>query len=240
MKQGFVCQKIYSSVVFLIMLSFAAFCTAGPENYEHLRERMVQEQIVARGVSDERVLDAMKKVPRHLFVPKQYRDSAYDDYPLPIGKGQTISQPYIVAFMTEVLDPEPDQNVLEIGTGSGYQAAVLAELYQDVYTVEIIEPLARRAKEQLLALGYDNVHVKVGDGYQGWPEKAPFDALIVTCAPEDIPQSLIDQLGEGGRLIIPVGSQYGVQKLVLLVKHNDRLERKELMGVLFVPMVRGK
>ncbi len=177
----------------------------------------------------------MDKVPRHEFVPEQLRPLAYDDGPLPIGHGQTISQPYIVAFMTERLEPRPGDRVLEIGTGSGYQAAVLAELVAEVYTIEIIEPLARHAEADLQRLGYKNVKVRAGDGYKGWPDAAPFDAIIVTCAPEKVPQPLIDQLKDGGRMIIPVG-EMGNQELVLLTKKGKQLEKRAVLSVRFVPM----
>jgi protein-L-isoaspartate(D-aspartate) O-methyltransferase len=167
--------------------------TSGTD-YTSQRQQMVAEQIAARGISDERVLAALKKVPREEFVPERMRSGSYSDGPLPIGHSQTISQPYIVAFMTEQLRPQPRDRVLEVGTGSGYQAAVLAELVADVYSIEIVEPLAQSAQETLKRLGYKNVHVKAGDGYKGWPEHAPFDAVIVTCAPEQVPQALIDQL----------------------------------------------
>src|SRR5436309_9362637 len=166
---------------------------------------MVQQQLMPRSIRDARVLAAMSKVPREEFVPSESRAASYEDGPLPIGYDQTISQPYIVAFMTEKLQPKPDHRVLEVGTGSGYQAAVLAELVADVYTIEIVEPLAKNAEATLQRLGYKNVHVKVGDGYKGWPEYAPFDSIIVTCAPEQVPPALVDQLKEGGRMIIPVG-----------------------------------
>ena len=199
------------------------------------RERMVQEQLMPRGVHDKRVLAAMSKVPREEFVPQDSRAASYTDQPLPIGYGQTISQPYIVAFMTEQLHPSSGDRVLEIGTGSGYQAAVLAELVAEVYSIEIIEPLAKSAEATLQRLGYKNVHVKVGDGYKGWPEHAPFDAITVTCAPDHVPQPLIDQLKEGGRMIIPVGS-FGDQELYLLEKKNGQLERRAVLPVRFVPM----
>ena len=177
-------------------------------------------------------------MPRHEFVPEKIRSEAYEDHPLPIGHGQTISQPYIVAFMTEKLAPKPTDRLLEIGTGSGYQAAILAELVKEVYTIEIVEPLAERAKADLARLNYTNVFVKAGDGYQGWPKKAPFDAIIVTCAPEQIPQPLIDQLKEGGRMIIPVGPTDGVQELWLLEKKSGKVEQKAVLQVRFVPMTR--
>lgn len=204
------------------------------DEYAELRNRMVVEQIASRGVSDPRVLAAMRKVPRHEFVPEEYRDLAYRDTPLPIGYGQTISQPYIVAYMTEQLHIGKEDTVLEIGTGSGYQAAVLAELASEVYTIEIIPELAERAKKTLRRLGYNNVHVRIGDGYKGWPEHAPFDAIILTAAPPRVPQPLIDQLKEGGRLIAPVGEDY--QELVLIRKENGEILRENLIPVRFVPM----
>src|SRR5439155_17529221 len=173
-----------------------------PSDFAAQRQRMVQQQLMARGIKDERVLAAMAKVPREEFVPADARAATYEDGPLPIGHGQTISQPYIVAFMTEQLRLSPTDHVLEIGTGSGYQAAILAELAGEVYTIEIVAPLARSAEAALQRLGYKNVHVKVGDGYKGWPVNAPFDAIIVTCAPDKVPQLLTDQLKESGRMII--------------------------------------
>jgi protein-L-isoaspartate(D-aspartate) O-methyltransferase len=209
------------------------------ERYVLLRKKMVEDQILSRGVKDEAVLKAMLKVPRHEFVPALKKRFAYKDYPLSIGEGQTISQPYIVAFMTEALRLESDHRVLEIGTGSGYQAAILAELVKEVYTVEIIEKLGTRARQTLERLGYRNVFVRIGDGYGGWPEKAPFDAVIVTCASENIPKALVDQLKERGRMIIPVGRAGSVQKLVRGTKVNGTLLRREVMEVVFVPMVKG-
>ena len=200
------------------------------------RYQMVQQQLKARGVSDPRVLAAMNKVRRDEFVPPNLKGSSYADQPLPIGYSQTISQPYIVAFMTEQLRLSPKDRVLEIGTGSGYQAAILAELAAEVYTIEIIEPLAKTAEATLQRLGYKNVHVKAGDGYKGWPEYAPFDAVIVTAAPDHVPQPLIDQLKEGGRMIIPVGSGLGFQQLHLLEKKNGKLQRRAVLPVRFVPM----
>jgi len=210
-----------------------------PNDYSRLREDMVRQQIMARGVEDPEVLEAMRKVPRHLFVPENYRAFSYRDHPLPIGQGQTISQPYVVAFMTEALDLKPSDRVLEIGTGSGYQAAVVAEIVKEVYTIEIIEELGKRARRTLEMLGYKNIRVKIGDGYKGWPEKGPFDAVIVTCAPERIPEALIEQLSDGGRMIVPVGRAGAVQRLVRAVKKKGKLETKEVMPVRFVPMVRG-
>lgn len=199
------------------------------------RQRMVERQLKARDIKDERVLAAMGKVPREKFVPSESRAASYEDGPLPIGYGQTISQPYIVAFMTEQLRPKPSDRVLEIGTGSGYQAAILAELVSEIYSVEIVEPLARAAEATLQHLGYKNVHVKVGDGYKGWPEAAPFDAIIVTCAPDKVPQPLVDQLKDGGRMIIPVGERFA-QQLYLLEKKNGQLKESVTLPVRFVPM----
>ena len=199
------------------------------------RERMVEEQIVMRGVVEESVLAAMRKVPREEFVPEELRAASYDDRPLPIGYEQTISQPFIVAFMTQQLRPQSGDRVLEIGTGSGYQAAILAELVAEVYSVEIIEPLAKTAETTLQRLGYKNVHVKAGDGYKGWPEHAPFDCVIVTCAPDHVPKPLVEQLKEGGRMIIPVGS-LGEQDLYLVEKENGELRQRAVSPVRFVPM----
>ena len=224
----------------LVFLSFFWADRAGAmEGFTRLRDRMVNEQIVDRGVTDPLVVGAMKRVPRHLFVPENQRAYAYGDYPLSIGHGQTISQPYIVAFMTEALCLKPEDRVLEIGTGSGYQAAVLSQLVREVYSIEVVPDLGMRAQKTLKKLGYDNVRVRIGDGYKGWPEKAPFDALIVTCAPEKIPESLVRQLKEGGRMIIPVGKAGTVQKLIRAVKKEGRLVAHEVMFVRFVPMVRG-
>ena len=196
---------------------------------------MVQEQLKPRGIHDERVLAAMAKVPREEFVPENLRNKSYWDSALPIGHDQTISQPFIVALMTEELRPKPTDRVMEIGTGSGYQAAILGELVADVYSIEIIEPLAKNAESTLQRLGYKNVYVRAGDGYKGWPEHAPFDSIIVTCAPERVPQPLIDQLKEGGRMIIPVGAKFA-QELYLLEKKNGRLEQSAVLPVRFVPM----
>ena len=198
---------------------------------------MVQQQLKARGIKDEPVLTTMAKVPREEFVPADARVDAYEDGPLPIGYDQTISQPYIVAFMTEQLRLKPSDRLLEIGSGSGYQAAVLAELVAEVYTIEIVEPLAKTAEATLQRLGYKNVHLRVGDGYQGWPEEAPFDAIIVTCAPDKVPQPLVDQLKDGGRMVIPVGERFA-QQLYLLEKKNGQLKESATLPVRFVPMVR--
>jgi protein-L-isoaspartate(D-aspartate) O-methyltransferase len=197
------------------------------------RERMVDIQIRARGVKDPRVLAAMSRVERHRFVPERWRASAYGDHPLPIAEGQTISQPYIVALMTELLELRGGERVLEVGTGSGYQAAVLAELAKEVFTIEIIEPLAASARKRLDDLGYRNIRVKAGDGYLGWPEAAPFDAVIVTAAPDHVPQPLIDQLKEGGRMVIPVGTTF--QELKRIVKRSGGIETRDVIPVRFVP-----
>lgn len=199
---------------------------------------MISNQIVSRGIKDTQVIDAMRKVPRHLFVPENRKESAYDDRPLPIGEGQTISQPYIVAFMTKSLELSLADVVLEIGTGSGYQAAILAEIVREVYTIEIIPGLGEAARERLEKMGYKNISVKIGDGHKGWPEKAPFNGVIVTCAPEKIPKPLIDQLAKDGRMIIPLGEERGIQKLVLIRKDRGMVIKKEVMDVLFVPMVK--
>lgn len=202
--------------------------------YTRLREAMVEEQIVRRGVKNKLVLDAMRKVPRHEYVPEKLKPEAYYDTPLPIGEGQTISQPYIVALMTELLNPTAEMKVLEIGTGSGYQAAVLAEIVKEVYTIEILRPLADSARERLQHLGYGNITVMCGDGYQGWPEHAPFDGVIVTCAPDHVPQPLLDQLAVGGRLVIPVGELY--QELLVFTRTETGIQKQHSIAVRFVPM----
>ena len=203
-----------------------------------LRALMVQEQLGGREIQDPRVLAAMSAVPRHEFVPESIRKWAYEDCPLSIGYDQTISQPFIVAFMTGQLALNPTDRVLEIGTGSGYQAAVLSLLASEVYTVETLEPLAQQAAERLDRLGFRNVHTRLGDGFAGWPEQAPFNAIIVTCAPTSIPQALLDQLKEGGRMILPVGPQGGPQELLLLEKHGPSLEQRPVLPVRFVPMIK--
>lgn len=207
--------------------------------YAEQREAMVRDQIRLRGISDKAVLEAMGKVERHLFVPASHRQEAYEDYPLPIGEGQTISQPYIVAFMTEALELKPTDKALEIGTGSGYQAAILAGICDSVFSIEIYESLARNAGRLLKELGYDNVFIRTGDGYLGWEEHAPFDAIIVTCAPTHIPPALEQQLAEGGRMIIPVGAVY-TQELVLMEKKGGKLRKKSVLPVRFVPMINEK
>jgi protein-L-isoaspartate(D-aspartate) O-methyltransferase len=201
------------------------------------RQKMVEQQLTPRGIRDERVLGAMAKVPREEFVAENLRSQAYADSALPIGHNQTISQPYIVAFMTEQLHPQPTDRILEIGTGAGYQTAVLAELVKDVYTIEIVEPLAKEASARLARLNYSNAHVKVGDGYLGWPEVAPFDGIIVTCAPDKVPPPLAQQLKEGGRMIVPVGATMMDQQLYLLEKKNGELAQTAILPVRFVPMI---
>jgi protein-L-isoaspartate(D-aspartate) O-methyltransferase len=208
------------------------------DRFSAAREKMVTQQIISRGVTDQPTLKAMRKVPRHLFVPEEYKSEAYDDNPLPIGYGQTISQPYIVAYMTEVAKPDPSKTALEIGTGSGYQAAVLAEAVKSVYSIEIVPELAKESEKRLKMLGYRNITVKHGDGYKGWKEFSPFDIIIVTAAADQIPQPLIDQLAENGRLIIPVGAPSAVQELILLVKKNGKIEKSRLTFVRFVPFKR--
>jgi len=209
------------------------------DRYVDLRNKMVKFQIESRGISNTAVLKAMRRVPRHMFVPKGSEDESYGDYPLSIGYGQTISQPYIVAYMTEVVLQGPKKRVLEIGTGSGYQAAILAEIVDTVYTIEIIPELAKESLTRFKQLGYANIISKAGDGYNGWTEHAPFDIIIVTAAAEEIPAPLIDQLAENGRLIIPVGSQHAVQELILVIKRNGKTTQKRLVPVRFVPFRRN-
>lgn len=224
-------MKVFSlAIAFLLLLI--------QDEYVGLRHKMVEDQIQARGVSSKLVLEAMKRVPRHLFVPKESQSAAYQDRPLPIGLGQTISQPYIVGFMTEAIKPERDDKVLEIGTGSGYQAAVLSEIVKEVYTLEIIQELGLMAKERLEILGYKNIHAKVSDGYHGWSEHGPFDAIVVTAAAEEIPQPLIDQLADRGTMIIPVGPQFSIQNLMLVTKKDGIVKTKKLFAVRFVPFTR--
>jgi len=224
-------------LVFAALLASSAADSAAQSRstFESVRNRMVDEEIVAAGVKNKRVIQAMRDTPRHEFVPISERKYAYYDMALPIGEGQTISPPFVVAYMTEVLDPQPTDRVLEIGTGSGYQAAVLSPLVREVYTIEIVASLGRRAEKTLQRLRYDNVHVKVGDGYQGWPEHAPFDKIIVTCSPEKVPPALVEQLKEGGRMVIPCGERYQ-QMLYLLKKIDGRMETEALQPTLFVPM----
>ena len=223
-----------------LCLPAACFGTAwgsGPGNdrYQSEREEMVSEYIEKEGIKNSRVLEAMRTIPRHEFVAPNLRKSAYTDAALPIGHKQTISPPFIVAYMTELVDPQPEDRVLEIGTGSGYQAAVLSPLVKDVYSIEIVEPLGRQAAQRLKRLGYRNVTTKVGDGYQGWPEHAPFDKILVTCSPEDVPKPLVEQLKEGGKMIVPLGERYQ-QVFYLFEKKDGKLVRTRLLPTLFVPM----
>ncbi len=210
----------------------------GETAVDHLKEMMVKKQIEARGVSDSRVLAAMRSIDRHRFVPDQHVTAAYEDHPLPIGYGQTISQPYIVALMTELCELDGSEKVLEIGTGSGYQTAVLATLASEVYSIEIIEPLGKAAALRLSTMGYKNIHARVGDGYAGWPEGAPFDVIILTASPPEIPQALIDQMSDNGIMVAPVGDFN--QELVTLTKQGGSLTKRTITYVRFVPMVRGR
>ncbi len=227
----------------LILALFFFNATAQKEQkdeYEGSRENMVLTQIKARGITDKNTIQAMRKVQRHLFVPQSLIDAAYNDSPLPIGYGQTISQPYIVAFMTQRIRPREDYRVLEIGTGSGYQAAVLAEIVDSVFTIEIVEELHSIAEKRLKSMNYDNVQVKYADGYHGWAEKGPFDAIIVTAAAEFVPPPLVEQLKEDGRMIIPVGNPFSTQQLLEVTKNKDEVRSKNLMFVRFVPFTRAK
>lgn len=233
MKSTNSCLEMKIRMVFLLAIIIHFSLPA--QDFNRLRERMVSEQLEKRGIKAKNILDAMRKVERHRFVPQSVVNYAYGDYPLSIGEGQTISQPYIVAFMTEILSLKPTDRVLEIGTGSGYQAAILAELCKEVYTIEIVDILGHRADSLLAKLNYRNITVRIGDGYQGWPEAAPFDAIIVTCSPRNVPQPLQDQLKEGGRMIIPVGESH-TQELVLITKQNGKLKQQSRLPVRFVPM----
>ncbi|WP_420399715.1 protein-L-isoaspartate(D-aspartate) O-methyltransferase [Flagellimonas sp.] len=222
-------------ILFSFLMSHALL---GQNNYTAQRKQMVETQIKARGIDNLATLYALLNVPRHLFVPEDLKAFAYNDNPLPIGNGQTISQPYIVAYMTQALRLRKDDRVLEIGTGSGYQAAVLAKIVDSVYTIEIVEELAQIAKQRLRNLNYSNVVVRRGDGYNGWPDKAPFDAIMVTAGAEYIPQPLIDQLKVGGRMIIPVGPHNQVRQLVLITKKKNKVVKRNVMAVRFVPFTR--
>lgn len=229
-------KKIWLSIVIFFGVSADSF----PQSeYDRLRERMVKYQIEDRDVKSKIVLDAMRAVPRHEFVPEKYRKEAYNDHPLPIGYGQTISQPYIVALMTELAEVTKGEKVLEIGTGSGYQAAVLAEITDSVYTIEIITELTNEVKHRFQRLGYKKITVKNADGYYGWKEFSPFDAIVVTAAAEHIPPPLIEQLKEGGKMIIPIGHPLQVQDLLVLEKKDGKVRSKNIIPVRFVPLVRG-
>jgi protein-L-isoaspartate(D-aspartate) O-methyltransferase len=225
------------SVLISAAVMFCTVCASAGDVHEERRKEMVRLDIRGRGIKDPRVLDAMGRIPRHLMVGVFYRDKAYGDYPLPIEEGQTISQPYVVALMTEALGLEPGDRVLEIGTGSGYQAAVLAELVKEVYSIEIRKGLARKAQDSLKKLGYSNVRVRHGDGYFGWEEYAPFDAIIITAAANHIPPPLIKQLRQGGRLIVPLGSTSYYQTLTLATKTKEGIRLVQMTSVAFVPMV---
>jgi protein-L-isoaspartate(D-aspartate) O-methyltransferase len=235
-------QKVLiKKMAIIIFSSLFLFLNCIPQDDKYIgsREKMVKDQIESRGISNQPTLDAMKKVPRHKFVPPNNIERAYNDSPLPIGYGQTISQPYIVAYMTEVIDPKPGQKVLEIGTGSGYQAAVLAEIVDSVYTIEIVRELYSSSSKRLNELGYKNVFCKNADGYYGWEESAPFDAIVVTAAAEHIPPPLIEQLKDGGKMIIPVGSPFLNQTLILVEKSGKEITTTSLLPVRFVPFTRG-
>jgi protein-L-isoaspartate(D-aspartate) O-methyltransferase len=222
---------------FLFMVIFPLIsCAQDADPFFAQRNQMVQSQIADRGITDEKVLEAFRRVERHKFVLPEYIPYAYNDSPLPIIEGQTISQPYIVAFMTDVLNLKKTDKVLEIGTGSGYQAAILAEICDSVFTIEIFESLGKRSRELFEQLGYTNIHSKIGDGYKGWPEYAPFDAIVVTAAPEKIPLPLQEQLAEGGRMIIPVGGN-NIQQLVLLRKRKGKIREESILPVRFVPLI---
>jgi protein-L-isoaspartate(D-aspartate) O-methyltransferase len=227
------------NLIFIVVSTFV-LGRCGQERPGGAREKMVQTQIVERGIQDTATLRAMRTVPRRNFVPSQYEEYAYDDYPLPIGYGQTISQPYIVAVMTELIKPCAGQKVLEVGTGSGYQSAVLAEIVDSVYSIEIVPELAASAAKRLERFGYRNVVVRQGDGYLGWPEHAPFDAILVTAAAEQIPKPLIEQLKDGGRMVIPVGSEGAIQTLTLIEKKGGNVITRTVFPVRFVPLVRSK
>ena len=232
-------QRYFRRTVWIISFTIASLIFAqNYKDYDELREAMVKTQIESRGVKDEDILSVMRDVPRHLFIDESLWPKAYSDGPLPIGHGQTISQPYIVAFMTELLRPDTHHMVLEIGTGSGYQAAVLAKLVNHIYTIEIVPELGRNAKAVLKHLGYDNISVRVGDGYKGWPEEEPFDRIIVTAAPEKVPEALIDQLKPGGRMVLPVGPRWWGQDLLVIEKdERGKVVRKNTIPVRFVPMI---
>ena len=227
------------NITVTIFFSFFFF-TIPLQDYKKQREKMVSDQIEDRGIHDQQVLRAMREVERHWFVPENNRSNSYEDRPLGIGYGQTISQPYIVAYMTEMLKLQPNYRVLEIGTGSGYQAAVLAKIVRDVYTIEIVTQLGDSAAARLKRLGYKNISVKNADGYHGWTENAPFDAIMVTAAAEFIPPPLIQQLKDGGKMIIPIGSPYLTQWLMLVEKKNGKMTTKRLIPVSFVPFTRKK
>lgn len=224
----------------LLIITISLLSSPQTDKYQSKRTAMVNDQIVKRGIRNPLTIKAMEKVPRHLFVPSEYIDRAYDDNPLPIGFDQTISQPFIVAYMTEIAKPAKWKKVLEIGTGSGYQAAVLAEIVDSVYTIEIIPELAKQATARLAKMGYKNIITKLGDGYKGWKAHAPYDIIIVTAADDHIPQPLIDQLAENGRLVMPIGQPASAQQLVLATKKNGKIDKRKLAMVRFVPLLHGE
>lgn len=243
-------RQVMSLLVLCMIITAVSSCAtrspspasdqAEEKQFEQRRVSMVREQIEGEGISDTAVLQAMRRVPRHRFVPAGLQNQAYADRPLPIGYDQTISQPYIVGLMTELLGLKKDLRVLEIGTGSGYQAAVLAEIVDSVWSIEILEPLATSALQLLQSLGYGRVNVRCGDGYAGWPEHAPFDRIIVTAAAEEIPNPLLEQLKDGGKMVIPVGAAFSIQNLVLVEKHDGQITKQNVAAVRFVPLVREK
>jgi len=226
--------------ILFITITILVLLFPNEDPYLNQRIRMVRMQIENRGIDHKSTLDAMLKVPRHLFVPEKLKDEAYDDNPIPIGFGQTISQPYIVAYMTAAIEPRTHHKILEIGTGSGYQAAVLAEIVKEVYTIEIVEELFSSAKKRIESLGYKNIKLKYADGYYGWQEAAPFDAIVVTAAAEYIPPPLLEQLKDGGKMIIPIGTPFLNQNLVLVEKSGKDFTTKSLLPVRFVPFTRKK
>ncbi|NNJ88149.1 MAG: protein-L-isoaspartate(D-aspartate) O-methyltransferase [Eudoraea sp.] len=233
-------RKVFlSSILFWLSLA-VAFQGFAQDNYQEKRKRMLEEHLRPRGITNKATLNAMGKIPREAFVPLSQKPFAYDDRPLPIGSGQTISQPYMVAYMTQALNLKQNDRVLEIGTGSGYQAAVLSQIIDTVFTIEIVPDLAQRAIHKMKDLNIQNVSVKIGDGYYGWKEKAPFDAIIVTAGAESMPLFLVEQLAENGRMVIPIGPHKGVRELVLLKKKKGKIRSKTLMQVRFVPFVREK
>ncbi len=231
-----------SIVVYIALMMINISCDSSLSDeyrFKEKREEMVLTQIIARGIKDKKVINAMRNVGRHHFVASELQNQSYDDHPLPIGEGQTISQPYIVAYMTEALDIKDSDKILEIGTGSGYQAAILAEICKDVYTIEINENLGKSAIQTIAELGYDNIHIKVGDGFLGWDKYSPYNSIIVTCSPSKIPEPLVRQLADGGKIIIPVNHQ-GAQDLILFMKVNGKLIEKSVLPVRFVPMIDNK
>lgn len=237
--EGMAMYRLHLLLVAVFLFHAPASCTEKRDkSMEQLRNLMVKNQIISRGVSDPGVLNAMRKVERHMFIPGHQVSNAYEDHPLPIGHGQTISQPYIVALMTELCELDGSEKVLEIGTGSGYQAAILSMLAKEVYTIEIVQALGKSAKKKLTDMGYKNVTVRIGDGYKGWSEESPFDVIILTASPPEIPQALIDQLAEGGILVAPEGEY--MQELVKLRKSGGKVIKKTITYVRFVPMIHGK